>query len=537
MFMVNNGRVAGVFALITLLWAGSLFYATAAEAQVTAFKQAMAEAAAQDRDIASFYKSNDYEGIWTGGAAEDRQRRQALFQAIEDADAHGLPSSRYDAPALMAMLKVARTPRDLGFAEVAMSRAFLQLATDMQTGVVVPSSVDSGIKRKVPYRDRQSYLTGFAKSTPRAFFRALPPKTNEYARLMKEKLRLEELHARGGWGPAVPAKALKPGQTGEAVVALRNRLIEMGYLRRTSTQSYDQDMQQAVGQFQDMHGLTADGVAGPGTMTEINRTVEDRLKAVVVAMERERWLNRPRGDRHILVNLTDFSARIIDNDQVTFQTRAVVGKNSHDRRSPEFSDEMEHMVINPTWHVPRSIAVKEYLPMLQRDPFAAGHMRLVDARGRTVSRAAVDFTAFNRRNFPFDIKQPPSPRNALGLVKFMFPNRYNIYLHDTPQKSLFEREKRDFSHGCIRLQQPFEFAYTLLAPQEADPQGFFHSQLRTGRETTVKLEKKVPVHIIYRTAFTTAKGRTQYRRDVYGRDERIWAALNKAGVSLTAVQG
>jgi murein L,D-transpeptidase YcbB/YkuD len=130
------------------------------------------------------------------------------------------------------------------------------------------------------------------------------------------------------------------------------------------------------------------------------------------------------------------------------------------------------------------------------------------------------------------MKQPPSSRNALGLVKFMFPNKYNIYLHDTPEKALFAHQARAFSHGCIRLQQPFDFAYELLSRQEADPKGFFHSVLNTGRETYVQLDRHVPVHIVYRTAVTQARGRTQYREDVYGRDARIWDALNKAGVSL-----
>ncbi|WP_299844827.1 L,D-transpeptidase family protein [uncultured Roseovarius sp.] len=515
----------------------ALIGSSGAEAQVTGFKQAVAEAAAKDRDLAAFYQSNGYQGIWTGNSGKDRRRRQELFKAIEAADMHGLPVARYDANGLKTQMKAARSARERGLVEVALSKTFVQLARDMQTGALVPSRIDDGIKRKVPYRNRTSYLTAFSKSSPRNFFRALPPQTNEYARLMKEKIRLEKLLGQGGWGQKVPAKSLKPGASGNAVVVLRNRLISMGYMRRSSSQSYDANMQKAIQQFQLDHGLNPDGVAGAGTMTEINRPVQARLQSVIVAMERERWLNRSRGERHVLVNLTDFSARIIDGDKVTFQTRAVVGKNVSDRRSPEFSDVMEFLVINPTWNVPRSIAVKEYLPMMKRNPNAAGHLQLYDGRGRKVSRSAVNFAAFNARNFPFDIKQPPSRRNALGLVKFMFPNKYNIYLHDTPQKKLFAREKRDFSHGCIRLHQPFEFAYEMLSKQERDPKNFFHAKLDTGRETVVQLEKPVPVHITYRTAFTQAKGRTQFRGDVYGRDAKIWSALSKAGVSLRGVQG
>lgn len=526
-----------VLAFACLLVFASVMYPQKASAEVTAFKQAVAEAAAKDRDLAGFYQTNGYASLWTGKSNKERRRRQELFRAIENAHQHGLPVARYDAKGLMARMKAAKTPRDRGFVEVELSRVFVQLSRDMQTGAVVPATIDEGIKRVVPYRDRGSYLTSFSKSSPRGFFRALPPQTNEYARLMKEKLRLEKLAAQGGWGASVPAKSLKPGASGAAVIAMRNRLISMGYLKRSSSQTYDANVQKAVQLFQQDHGLTPDGVAGNGTMSAINVSVTKRLQSVLVAMERERWLNTERGQRHVLVNLTDFSARILDNDRVSFETRAVVGKNVHDRRSPEFSDVMEFMVINPTWHVPRSIAVKEYLPMMKRNPGAAGHLKLYNASGRQVSRANIDFSVFNEKNFPFDIKQPPSRRNALGLVKFMFPNKYNIYLHDTPEKALFGREKRDFSHGCIRLHQPFEFAYEMLSKQENDPKSFFHAALDTGRETVVELDKPVPVHITYRTAFTQAKGRTQFRGDVYGRDAKIWQALAKAGVSLADVQG
>lgn len=508
-----------------------------AAGQVTAFKQAVAVAAGQDRDLAAFYRENDYQPLWTGSSRTDRKRRSALFDAIAAADDHGLPSGRYDAENLMRQLKAVRSPRDRGLAEVALSQVFLSLARDMQTGVLVPARVDSDIKRAVPYRDRKSYLTSFAQSDPAGFFRALPPKTNEYRRLMKEKLRLEHVLAQGGWGPKVPVDGLKPGQSGAAVVAMRNRLTAMGFLPRSASNSYDTRMLQAVQDFQEAHGLSPDGVAGSGTMAEINKSVSDRLKSIIVAMERERWMNKPKGDRHIMVNLTDFHARIFDNDVVTFETRTVIGKNVSDRRSPEFSDEMDHMVINPTWHVPRSIAVNEYLPQMKRNRNAVGHLKLYDRRGRQVSRSSINFNAYNASNFPYAIKQPPSQRNALGLVKFMFPNKYNIYLHDTPAKNLFEREKRDYSHGCIRLHKPFDFGYALLAKQENDPKAFFHATLNTGRETRVNLVNPVPVHIQYRTAFTRAKGPVQYRRDVYGRDGRIWDALEKAGVSLRAQQG
>ncbi|MBQ0767259.1 MAG: L,D-transpeptidase family protein [Sulfitobacter litoralis] len=506
-------------------------------AQVTAFKQAVAEAAARDEDIAAYYRTHGYAPIWTEANDTQRARRAALMSAIRAADLHGLPVARYDPQGLMETLKAAQTPRDRGLAEVEMTRVFLQYARDLQTGVLVPSRIDPSIVREVPYRDRQTTLTDFIAADPTPFLRNLRPNTMEYNALMREKLRMEQLLSQGGWGPAVPASSLKPGAQGAQVVALRNRLMSMGYLKRSNVMTYDATLQDAVLSFQKDHGLNEDGVAGPSTMAEINKTVETRLQSVIVAMERERWLNKERGARHILVNIPAFTASVVDNGLVTFETRTVVGANESDRLTPEFSDVMEYIVINPTWTVPRSIVTKEYLPSMKRNPNAAGHIDLIDGRGRIVSRGSVNFSRYTERTFPYGMRQKPGRSNALGLVKFIFPNKYNIYLHDTPSKSLFSRDVRAFSHGCVRLADPFDFAYTLLAAQTADPVGYFKRQLATGRETFVHLDKELPVHLIYRTAFTTPRGHTQYRADIYGRDGRIWDALSKAGVALGAVQG
>ena len=236
-------------------------------------------------------------------------------------------------------------------------------------------------------------------------------------------------------------------------------------------------------------------------------------------------------------NLFPHTARIVDDGRVTFQTRAVIGKNVPDQRTPEFSDEMEYMVVNPSWGVPRSIIVKEYLPLLQRNPNAVSHLQVVDGRGRVVPRGAVNFAAYSARSFPFGLRQPPSDGNALGKVKFMFPNTNNIYLHDTPAKNLFAHEVRAYSHGCIRLGDPFDFAYTLLAAQTDDPKGVFKHELDSDRESNVALDQHVPVHLVYFTAWPTARGTIGYRNDIYGRDAAIFEALTEAGVVLPGVQG
>ena len=298
-----------------------------ADAQVTAFKQAVAEAAARDKDIAAFYQANGYKSVWTGRSGRERSRRQALIKALANASSHGLPTERYNSAGLQAKMKAARGPRERGAVEVEISRVFLLYARDLQTGILIPSRVNSAIVRKVPYRDRTSYLMNFVKSSPAGFFNALAPKTMEYNALMKEKLRLERVLGKGGWGATVPAKSLKPGQSGASVVALRNRLMTMGFMKRSSTQTYDDNMKSAIQQFQLAHGMATDGVAGAGTISEINKGVQTRLQSIIVAMERERWLKQERGKRHILVNIPDFTAKIIDNNKVTFETRSVVGAN------------------------------------------------------------------------------------------------------------------------------------------------------------------------------------------------------------------
>lgn len=504
----------------------------AAQASVTAFKQAIAAGASQNEAVADFYRDSGYDPIWTGPEEDDRARRAALLDAVASAAIHGLPAERYRPDLLEAKMAAARSERDRGRLEVELTNTFLRYAHDMQTGILDPGRVVADIKREVPVRDDAELLDSFMAEAPTPFFRSLMPRAPEYSRLLKVKMQLERLVASGGWGDTVPGKKLELGDTGDAVIALRNRLISMGYLENNARTEYDANIQRAIYGFQFDHGLEADGTAGASTLAEINKSAKERLGQVLVAMERERWMNIPRGDRHIWVNLTDFSAAIMDDDKVTFRTRSVIGKDQSGRRSPEFSDEMDHMVINPQWFVPRSIVTKEYLPKLQANPYAVSHLHVTDRSGRVVSRGSVNFNAYSARSFPFSMRQPAGPRNALGLVKFMFPNKYNIYLHDTPAKALFEREVRAYSHGCIRLNDPFDFAYTLLARQTDDPIKFFHTYLETDLEARVDLEQHVPVHIVYRTVFTDARGKAHYRRDVYGRDALILDALVSEGVAV-----
>jgi len=498
----------------------------------------MAEALSGDDVMTRFYQSRDFAPLWTGSDSVSAERRQALLSALATVEDHGLPASRYDLDGMIAQIRGADTAAELISLEADMTRLYLKYARDVSTGIIRPSSVNKKeMVRTVTPLPQEELLAAIASDTPTEAIAALPPQSAQYRGLQALKLRMEALVDAGGWGEIVPeGKKLQVGSTGQRVIDLRARLARLGYEVDKTNPDFDIALEQTVMQFQADKGLNADGVVGNGTLAQLNQSAEDRLRSVIVALERERWIPRELGDRHILVNQTDFTARIIDDGDVTFMTRAVIGSNVRDQRSPEFSDEMEHLVINPSWYVPRSIVTKEYLPKLQADPYAVNHLEVRDRSGNVIPREAVDFTQFTQANFPFGMRQPPGNRNALGLVKFMFPNRHNIYLHDTPHKSLFARERRTFSHGCIRLQDPFGFAYALLAVQEGDPEAYFKRILNTGKEATVHLDQHVPVHLIYRTAWIGPNGETWFRRDAYGRDAQVWAALQDAGVTLDEIR-
>lgn len=510
--------------------AASLCFGAVAQAQhFPAFRQALAEGVAETEAIAAFYRETGYAPLWTGAA--DAHRRTALITALSRAAEHGLPAARYDLPGLIATFEAVETERDRGLAEARMTRAFLQYATDLHSGVLDPARIDKDIVRVLPRPDPLTLLRDFAGANPMAFLRDLAPKDPEYARLLRAKRDLEAVIAAGGWGARVPEQRFDPGTSGPGVIALRNRLIAMGYLDRSAAASYDAALQAAVLRFQTNQGIDATGLADAATIRALNVAPEERLKSVIVALERERWLNIPRGERHIWVNLTDFHARIVDNNQVTFETKAIVGAQDPEKHTPEFSDMMRYLEINPDWTLPRSILARSYWGALASG--GARHLQITDAQGRVVPRDQVNFGRYTPANFPFNVRQPPGPTNALGEVKFMFPNPYAIYLHDTPDRHLFNTVMRTHSSGCIRLHEPRAFAYELLSLQSDDPQRLYHSVLETGQQTRLYLETPVPVHLVYRTAFTNVRGELNFRPDIYGRDAKLYEALVRAG----AVEG
>ncbi|MFS4437755.1 L,D-transpeptidase family protein [Paracoccaceae bacterium GXU_MW_L88] len=483
--------------------------------------------------IDSFYRSRKYEPFWfkSGFFGSDLAALQTAVDAMGVAPKHGIPSFSSKMKVLAQQAQGAEDSQSRAAVDLEITKTFLEFGNAISAGVIEPRSASSEINVTRPFKPAAKILEAYAKAPRADFFDRLAPQTPEYQRLLKERARLGGGAAETP-GPVVPA-GLRPGMSGPAVQVLRDKLTALGFAGGQG-ESFDAGLVAVLKQFQTSKGLGADGIPGPATLRALNGGAAGndsaQMRKILVNLERQRWLNFDRGARHIMVNLPDFTVQVVDNGRPVFSTRSVIGK-SQEFQTPEFSDQMTHMVVNPTWHVPRSIAGKEYLPILQSDRGAlkSRNMRLVNSAGNEVDPYGVDFSQYNASNFPYMIKQDPDPGNALGRVKFMFPNKWNIYLHDTPSKGLFNESVRAFSHGCVRLGDPFDFAYTLLARQSSNPQGQFKSWLDTGNEKYVNLQEPVPVHITYLTAWPQADGSIRYLNDIYGRDAQVYRALVNAG--------
>ncbi|MFN3613859.1 MAG: murein L,D-transpeptidase [Rubrimonas sp.] len=480
--------------------------------------------AIDDADVLAFYEARAFEPLWT-----DAARTEALLTALRGAEAHALPVARYAPDRLASM------PRGDAAAEAALTAAYLRYARDVSSGALEPRRVNREIKVRPPRPVTAELLERAASEDMNALLASLPPQDPGYAALQREYARLTALAVSADWGAPVPAgPTLRNGDIGPRVAALRERLGRLGFAAPATTQptTFDAGLEAAVLNFQRAFGLIDDGAVGPATLAALNADPAKRAGQIAVNLERARWMNRPLGDRRIMVNLPDYTVTLIDGDRVLFHERVVIGMT--DRQTPEFSDEMEFLVLNPTWFVPRSIATKDLLPQLQQDPeaFLRRGMRLVRTDGEPMPAdlASHDFSIYDANTFPYRIRQQPSDDNALGAVKFMFPNDDAIYLHDTPRRSLFNRDVRAFSSGCIRVRDPLRLAELLFEPQRPDARAFVDGIIATGRERTVYLDQPVPVHLIYRTAWVDEAGALQLRGDIYGRDADVLNALRALGL-------
>lgn len=490
----------------------------------SADQMALARGVARDPGLAAWYGSTGLAPVFT--APDHAARRGALLAAIGSAASHGLPDA-YDAGGLAAMEGRA----DPG-AEAAYARAFARWTHDVSGGVLVPRRVDPGIRREVPRVPTQTLLARFvAASDPAAMLDTVPPQSREY-RALRQALAAAIGPVAGSDVPAVPAGTWREGSQGPGVSALRARLAAMGFGAESATPDlFDAPLSRQLAAYQRRAGLPPDGIAGPRTVARMNEGARRAPRGLLIALERMRWMGTHDLDaRMVWINLPEFVARVKEGGATVFQTKVVIGSDEPDRRTPEFSDEMEDVVVNPRWNVPRSITVKEYLPRLQKNRNAVSHIDVVDSRGRLIPRESLDFGRYTASNFPYRMRQKPSDDNALGEVKFIFPNSMNIYLHDTPSKGLFSETQRAFSHGCVRVGRPVELAEVLLTGSVADPAARYERAKASGKETFLGLKSHLPVHLVYFTTTVDDDGRIRTLPDVYGRDPAVWAGLVKAGL-------
>ena len=497
----------------------------------SALKSSLGEFYKMGDPISLFYFERNYEPFWI----ENRKRLESLSRSLSEAGSHGLPEFRYPLGELKEAL-FEDDPTQKAKLELMATEAFLLFAQDISGGILKPNMIDANINVDPQRREASELLASLTESFDvSSFFENLFPRSNEYEYLVGELRRMRDILRNGSWGDPVPSgTTLQVGMTHEHVPFLRKRLSKMGYpVSQTNQRLFDEQLDASVKKFQEYHGLNPDGVFGKRSIEAINVSPKTRLVQVLVNLERMRWNNQDRGTEYVSVNQANFYAYFKSGNKKVWESRVVIGLPSN--QTAEFNDTMTHMVVNPTWHVPKSIAVDEYLPLIQKDSnFLVDNEMVLMVRGTDtiIDSSLIDMQAFTPDNFPFLIKQIPSNINALGMVKFMFPNKFSIYMHDTPMKELFFKDERTFSHGCIRLQEPFEFAYSLLRNQVVDPVNKFQEILKKEEETYINLSRNIPVYITYRTAFFDDFGQVHYRADVYGRDALVYMALADAGVSL-----
>ena len=465
-----------------------------------------------------------------------------MLNRFDAAPSHGLSPSRYGVQNLRAQLATFTASPDLDAAlmlEKALSVAYLRYASDLVSGMVDPESLKARMHIDPARADLSELMYRGARSeNVIELLDGLEPVDMRYRALRATVMRMMEQVRRGGWGETVEPGGLAPGAVSANVATLRKRLMAMGDLAvepdlsgvaaEADIAPYDERLMGAVAAFQQRHGLTADGIAGPATLRALNAPLGKRLAQAMLNLERLRWRQGRLHGRRIEVNQADFRMVVYDDANApVHDARVVVGKQERRLQTPEFYDMMSYIVLNPTWTVPRSIIRREFLPEMQKDVtfFEKNNMLLLRG-GRKVDPLTIDWATETRESVSdMTVIQRPGKGNALGNVKFMFPNGYNIYLHDTPSKHLFARDSRAFSHGCVRVERPFALAWLLLSEQTEDPGRMIEDTLAHGKETNVPLDRPIPINLMYLTSWVDEAGILNFREDVYKRDEILARAL------------
>jgi murein L,D-transpeptidase YcbB/YkuD len=475
-------------------------------------------------ELLGYYEEDAGRLLWLGS-----DLYAELLTRLRAADEDGLDPFSYPADRLALLMESAAGAglRAQSIVELHFSTAFLEYASDLRVGRFLPRKLDPNFFVQERVIDQRAALQALAASpSVDDFLGRWQPQAPSYATLRQSLADYKKIAADGGW-PSVPlGDAIKPDAEDERVPALRARLaVTDGAAPEAAAGAeklYDAALSEAVKRFQARHGLDVDGVVGAATIVALNVPVETRLKEIAAAMERWRWLPEDLGADHIMVNIAGFDLKLVRGGAIEDEMVVVVGKPYS--RTPAFSDAVRYVELNPYWNVPPSIAINEELPKLRKNPGArAGDGFEAVLGDRVIPLTAVNWNQYGRGNFPFQLRQRPGPNNALGKAKFVFPNKFNVYLHDTPAKSFFERSERAFSHGCIRLSRPIDLAEEVLQP-EGWTRERIDGVVASGDRTVVNLTTPLPVHITYLTAWVD-DGVANFRRDIYEQDAKLLAAL------------
>jgi L,D-transpeptidase YcbB len=458
-----------------------------------------------------------------------------LLNYIRQVTRHGLNPSDYHLFLLekyvdKTVLFMAMDTEDLMKLDILLTDAFLFLGLQLYYGKVDSEKEGENwkIQRKEPELQLNRKLEeALAAGNIANGLNMLAPRYRSYWG-MKEDLAFFLSLQDEPWPVIMCDTTINPGQSNQLLPKIRERLIKLRYnFSNNVSGTYDQDLEKQIRLFQQDWGLNADGVIGLGTLLALNTSPQKLINRLKVNMERFRWLPLHEPQKYLMVNIASFDLVLIEGVDTLISMRAIVGKNY--RKTPVFDAKMTYIVFGPSWTVPPTILRNDVIPELLKGPeyLKKKNMKLLRYNGSEIAYSEIDWDKISKDNFPYMVRQNPGPDNALGKVKFMFPNSYNVYIHDTPSRGNFARDDRAMSSGCIRIEKPFELAELLLADSQEWPPEKIYTAMQQNRGQTAGLKTPVDVLLLYLTAWTDRNGRVQFRKDIYMRDELVLNALNQ----------